>query len=126
MISTFIFSILFLSNIHFSYQQTLNGCQASTVSTTTSSRPSSPTTATRASICITSSDTYYYGGDILRGLTNIANYVDCCNLCGSNSRCTAFSYDPNNKSCFLKNINPSNARTQSMSGFVSGYVFARK
>ncbi len=61
-------------------------------------------TTTRAAVCIESADTNYPGNDLPnQGFGNVASSADCCNLCGANPACTAYSYSPADKYCWIKN-----------------------
>ena len=72
-------------------------------STETTVAPTVATT-TRAAICVESADTNYPGNDIPnQGFGSVASSTDCCNLCGANPSCTAYSYSPADKYCWIKN-----------------------
>lgn len=59
---------------------------------------------TKASVCVDSADTNYPGNDIPnQGFGSVASQQDCCNLCGANPGCTAYSYSSADKYCWLKN-----------------------
>ena len=62
--------------------------------------------------------------DLTRALSS--SQQDCCNKCGANSACTAFSYLSAYSMCFLKTGVPmSAANVQSTVSFTSGTVMTR-
>lgn len=54
--------------------------------------------------CILETNTKYFGNDI--GSISASSSNDCCILCSVRSGCTSFTYNSLNRSCLLKNPNP--------------------
>ncbi len=102
-----------------------------TRSTTISTVTSTIASTTRQSVCNPTIDSNYPGNDIPgQGYGNVPTYLDCCNLCGANPACTAFSYSVNDKYCWLKNPDISsggyNGQLDYYPTYISGAIVARK
>lgn len=106
---------------------TMSTAMTTTIATTTSTAG----TTTRASVCIPSIDSNFPGNDLPgQGYGNVASYLDCCNICGSNPLCTAFSYSVVDRYCWLKNpplaSGSYNGQIDPYPNYVSGSLVGRK
>jgi hypothetical protein len=101
-------------------------------STTTVSTVTATTGTTRVAICLPTLDVNYPGNDIPnQGFGDIANFQDCCNLCGANPSCTAFAYSTVDRYCWLKNPTLDgegnyNGQIDPYNGYISGSLVARR
>lgn len=108
--------------------------QASTSSTTTSTKVTSTTVPTtsraataptepKTSVCFIENGQNYPGNDI--GGVFVSDPTECCNACGRNSSCVAFSYFSSFNYCYFKGAKPDKDTSEDYGEMVSGVVTSR-
>lgn len=95
-----------------------------TATTTTASTTTTVSTTTnRPSACFVENDYVYNGNDL--SVSVVTSVGDCCNLCGDNPSCIAFSFFSANSVCILKSQLPSLAQRVQQTLVFSGIVTLR-
>ncbi|CAF0832535.1 unnamed protein product [Brachionus calyciflorus] len=93
-----------------------------TTAPSTSTTTSTQSTTTKVSGCFIENDINYAGYD-LRGVGSVPLASDCCNLCGADPQCQAWSYYVEYQYCYLKTSG--NGPKDPYPGMLSGVVKVR-